>query len=114
MNKSALALMISICHRTKLFDIISALPPSTSNEIASESDLNERYVREWLGALVTAKIIDYDPLPKLYSRSKDKSDLLTRNGSFNFPTSMQFIPVMANVEEQILDCFKNGGGVSYE
>jgi 2-polyprenyl-3-methyl-5-hydroxy-6-metoxy-1,4-benzoquinol methylase len=114
MNKSALALMISIGHRTKLFDIIAELPDSTSNDIASKAGLNERYVREWLGALVTARIIDYDPTPKLYSISKEKADLLTRNGSFNFATSMQFIPVMANVEEQILDCFKNGGGVPYE
>ena len=114
MNKSALALMISVGHRTKLFDVIAELPPSTSETIASKACLNERYVREWLGALVTAKIIDYDPLPKLYSISEEKADLLTRKGSFNFATSMQFIPVMANVEEQILDCFKNGGGVPYE
>lgn len=114
MNKSALALMISVGHRTKLFDVIAELPPSTSKTIASKACLNERYVREWLGALVTAKIIDYDPLPELYSMSEEKADLLTRNGSFNFATSMQFIPVMANVEDQILDCFKNGGGVPYE
>ena len=114
MNKSALALMISVGHRTELFDVIAELPPSTSETIASKACLNERYVREWLGALVTSKIIDYDPLPKLYSISEEKADLLTRNGSFNFATSMQFIPVMANVEEQILDCFKNGGGVPYE
>ena len=114
MNKSALALMISIGHRTKLFDIIADLPPSTSDDIASKAGLNERYVREWLGALVTAKIIEYDSSPKLYSLPKEKADLLTRNGSFNFAISMQFIPVMANVEEQILDCFKNGGGVPYE
>ncbi|MGH1567846.1 MAG: transcriptional regulator, partial [Nitrosopumilus sp.] len=114
MNKSALALMISIGHRTKLFDIISKIPPSTSDDIASKAGLNERYVREWLGALVTARIIDFDPSDKQYSISEEKADLLTRDGSFNFATSMQFIPVMANVEEQILDCFKNGGGVPYE
>lgn len=114
MNKSALALMLSIGHRTHLFDVMAKLSPSSSDDIAVKANLNERYVREWLGALVTAKIIDYDPLSKLYSISEDKSDLLTRDGSFNFATSMQFIPVMANVEEQILDCFKNGGGVPYE
>ena len=67
MNKSALALMISVGHRTKLFDTIAQLPPSTSKEIATNSNLNERYVREWLGALVTSKIIDYDPQTSLYS-----------------------------------------------
>ncbi len=67
MNKAALALMLSVGHRTKLFDAMAKLPPSTSNEIASAANLNERYVREWLGALVTSKIIDYNPISSLYS-----------------------------------------------
>lgn len=114
MNKSALALMLSIGHRTKLFDVIAGLPPSSSTEIASKANLNERYVREWLGAMVTSKIIDYDPSSSVYSISKEKADFLTRDGSFNFATSMQFIPVMAQVEDKIIHCFENGGGVPYE
>lgn len=50
----------------------------------------------------------------LYSLSKEKADFLTRNGSFNFATSMQFIPVMAQVDDKIINCFENGGGVPYE
>ena len=114
MNKSALALMLSVGHRTKLFDTMAKLPPSTSQAIASAARLNERYVREWLGALVTSKIIDYNPQSSLYSISKEKADFLTRDGSFNFATSMQFIPVLAKVEDQIIHCFENGGGVPYE
>ncbi|MFB5614882.1 MAG: class I SAM-dependent methyltransferase [Candidatus Nitrosomaritimum yanchengensis] len=114
MNKSALALMISVGHRTKLFDTMSKLPDSTSADIARNSNLNERYVREWLGALVTAKIIDYDPQSSLYSLSKEKANFLTRNGSFNMATTAQFIPVLAQVEDEIIHCFENGGGVPYE
>ena len=114
MNKSALALMISVGHRTKLFDTMSKLPASTSTDIARNSNLNERYVREWLGALVTAKIIDYDPQTSLYSLSKEKANFLTRNGSFNMATTAQFIPVLAQVEDEIIHCFENGGGVPYE
>ena len=114
MNKSALALMISVGHRTKLFDTMSQLPASTSADIATNSNLNERYVREWLGALVTAKIIDYDPQTSLYSLSKEKANFLTRNGSFNMATTAQFIPVLAQVEDEIIHCFENGGGVPYE
>lgn len=114
MNKSSLALMLSIGHRSNLFDVMAQLPPSTSHDIASNAHLNERYVREWLGALVTARIIDYDPNSELYSLSEEKADFLTRNGSFNFAASMQFIPVLANVEDLILECFENGGGVPYE
>ena len=46
LNKGTLAIMLSIGHRTKLFDIISSLGnPSTSEEIALQAKLNERYVR---------------------------------------------------------------------
>ncbi len=114
MNNSALALMISVGHRTKLFDIMAELPASSSDEIAKNASLNERYVREWLGAMVTSDIVDYDPANQLYTLPAEKADLLTRNGSFNFAASMQFIPSMGQVEDEIIPCFQNGGGVPYE
>src|SRR5215207_9562240 len=55
LNEGAIALMTSIGHRTGLFDAMAGLPPSTSEEIASAAELNERYVREWLGAMVVAR-----------------------------------------------------------
>ena len=61
LNGGAVSLMISMGHQTHLFDIMSKLPPSTSEEIATAAKLNERYVREWLGAMVTANIVEYDP-----------------------------------------------------
>ena len=114
MNKSALALMISIGHRTKLFDVMASVSAATSDEIASKAGLNERYVREWLGALVTAKIVEYQPQEKVYSISQEKANFLTRDGSSNMATSMQFIPVLAQVEDDIISCFEKGGGVPYE
>jgi len=46
LNHGALNLMISIGYRTRLFDAMSELEPSSSEEIASAAKLNERYVRE--------------------------------------------------------------------
>jgi len=114
LNKSALGLMISIGHRTRLFDVMAGISAATSDEIASKANLNERYVREWLGALVTARIVEYEPKEKAYSLSKEKADFLTRTGKFNMATTVQFIPVMAQVEDEIIHCFENGGGVPYE
>ncbi len=61
LNDGALALMTSIGHRTGLFDAMAGLPPSTSGEIAAAAGLDERYVREWLGAVVTGGIVEHDP-----------------------------------------------------
>lgn len=114
MNEASLALMLSVGHRAGLFESISKLPPSTSTQIAAASGLNERYVREWLGAMVTSKIIDYEPGAKTYSLPKEKAEFLTKSGTYNFASSMQFIPVLAYVEDHIVRCFENGGGVPYE
>ena len=113
-NKGALSLMLSIGHRAKLFDLMSTLPPSSIKEIAEKSKLNERYVKEWLGAMVTGKIIDYDSENDTFTLAKEKAQYLTREDSiYNFAASMQWIPVLAQVEDEILECFSKGGGVPY-
>jgi len=114
MNKAAIALMLSVGHRTKLFDSMYDCTSMTSQQLADKSNLNERYVREWLGAMVTGKIVDYDPPKKTYSLSEDKAKLLSRGGSYNFASSMQWIPALAFVEDEIVKCFEKGGGVPYE
>lgn len=115
MNKAAISLMLSVGHRTKLFDVMNDGTQMTSKQLAEKSNLNERYVREWLGSMVTGKIIDYNANTKTYSISKEKSKLLRRNsGSYNFASSMQWIPALAHVEDEIIKCFENGGGVPYK
>ncbi|MBA4461792.1 MAG: class I SAM-dependent methyltransferase [Nitrosopumilaceae archaeon] len=114
MNKAATALMLSVGHRTKLFDSMYDCTSMTSQQLAEKSNLNERYVREWLGAMVTGKIVDYEPSNKTYSLSEEKAKLLSRDGSYNFASSMQWIPALAYVEDEIVKCFEKGGGVPYE
>ncbi len=115
LNHGAINLMISIGHRTGLFDVMKDLQPSTSEEIASAANLNERYVREWLGAMVTGEIVDYDLENKTYSLPKEHALWLTRTAvPNNIAVTTQWISVLGSVEDKIVDCFKNGGGVPYE
>ncbi|MGB8699720.1 MAG: class I SAM-dependent methyltransferase [Thermosynechococcaceae cyanobacterium] len=114
LNMGATCLMISIGHRTELFDTLSELPPSSSSQIADAAGLNERYVREWLNAMVVGRIVDYDPIAKTYTLSAEHAAFLTRAaGSDNIALVMQYIPILGSVEEQIVDCFYKGGGVPY-
>ena len=111
MNKGSLSLMLSIGHRVGLFDTMVSLPPSTSKQIAIASNLNERYIREWLAAMVVGKIVNYDPSQDLYFLSTEKADLLTRNTkTYNFAASMQWIPILGQVENEIVNCFKERVG----
>ncbi|KTC73791.1 transcriptional regulator [Legionella birminghamensis] len=115
LNHAALALMISIGHRSKLFDTMSTMEASNSEAIAKSAGLNERYVREWLNAMVTGGIIDYEAEQKLYHLPPEHAAFLTRASSpNNIAVMAQFIPILGNVEDQILDAFMHGGGVPYE
>jgi 2-polyprenyl-3-methyl-5-hydroxy-6-metoxy-1,4-benzoquinol methylase len=115
LNDSALSLMMSIGHQTGLFDAMSGLPPSTSQQIADAARLNERYVREWLGALTTGKIVRYDADADTYMLPVEHAACLTRAaGPENLAVQSQYIPLLASVQPEILKCFRKGGGVPYE
>lgn len=114
LNSGALTLMTSIGHRTELFDTMAELPPATSQEIADAAGLNERYVREWLGAMVTGGFVEYDPIAQTYELPAEHAAFLTRAAaSNNLALFAQFPPMLALVEDQIIDCFYKGGGVPY-
>jgi len=114
LNEGALALMSSLGHRTGLFDVMSDLPPSTSEQIANAAELNERYVREWLGAMVAGRVVDYDPENKTYQLPPEHAAFLIRTAApDNMAVFAQYIPLLGAVEDQIVECFKKGGGVPY-
>ncbi len=114
LNEGAIALMTSIGHRTGLFDAMVGLPPSTSEQIASAADLNERYVREWLGAMVVGRIVEHDPENGTYHLPQEHAAFLTRAASpENIAAFAQYIPLLGSVEDGIVESFKNGGGVPY-
>ncbi|MDF0682402.1 MAG: class I SAM-dependent methyltransferase [Candidatus Nitrosocosmicus sp.] len=114
-NGGSLSLMISIGHKTGLFDTLSELQtPSTSEEIAKKAHLNERYTREWLGAMVVGGIVHYYPDQKRYSLPSEHAAFTTRAaGINNIALFSQYISLMGLVEDKIVDCFRNGGGVPY-
>jgi ubiquinone/menaquinone biosynthesis C-methylase UbiE len=114
LNDGMLDLMVSIGHKTRLFDVMAGMPPATSQEIAKSAKLNERYVREWLGAMVTGRIVEYDPESQKYSLPPHRAAFLTRGaGIENMAIFMQYIALMGNVEDRIIECFRRGGGIPY-
>jgi 2-polyprenyl-3-methyl-5-hydroxy-6-metoxy-1,4-benzoquinol methylase len=115
LNEAALSLMTSIGHRTGLFDTLATLPPATSHDIADKAGLHERYVREWLGAMATSGIVEYDPDASTYALPAEHAAFLTRRAApNNVAVFAQYIPLLGAVEEDILTCFRQGGGVPYE
>jgi hypothetical protein len=114
LNSASIALMTSIGHRTGLFDAMAGLPPSTSDQIANAANLNERYVREWLAAMVVGRVVEHDPEDETYHLPQEHAAFLTRAASpDNIAVTAQFIPLLASVEDGVVESFENGGGVPY-
>ena len=114
LNDASVAQMIVIGHQVGLFDTLAGLAPATSGQIAQASSLNERYVREWLGAMVTGRIMDYEPVDKTYRLPPEHAAAITRAaGPRNLAMMMQMIPMVARVQQGIVDSFRAGGGVPY-
>ncbi|MFC9390606.1 class I SAM-dependent methyltransferase [Streptomyces venezuelae] len=114
LNKSALALLTSAGHQCGLFDTLAALPPSTSAEIAEAAGLNERYVREWLGGMVVGGFLEYAPERRTYVLPPEHAACLTTAaGPDNLAGIMRYLGLMGEVEQQVVRCFREGGGVPY-
>jgi ubiquinone/menaquinone biosynthesis C-methylase UbiE len=114
MNSSLLGFMASIGHQTGLFDKMAELPPSTSQQIADQTGLNERYVREWLGAMVTGGFVEYSAADRTYKLPAEHAASLTRAaGPGNLAAMAQFLSELGNVEQKLIQAFRKGGGVSY-
>jgi len=115
LNGAALMVLTSVGHRTALFDSLSELDGATSHELAAAAGLNERYVREWLGGMATGRIVELDPETGRYSLPPEHAAWLTRAASpDNLAVEAQWIPTLSMVEDDIVECFRNGGGVPYE
>ena len=115
MNGGALSLMMSIGHKTGLFDAMDGAPPATSSEIAERSGLSERYVREWLSAMACGGIIDYNVSEETFQLPAEHAGLLTRrSGPLNLTVPMQQVALLGEVEADIVEAFHSGGGVPYD
>ena len=113
-NSAAITIMISIGHKTRLFDRMAGLPPATSAAIADVAELNERYVREWLAAMVTGRVVEYDPRTKTYWLPAEHAASLTRQAELgNMAVYSQFAAMMGCMQDELLHHFREGGGTHY-
>jgi len=100
--------------RLGLFKAMAGAGPLTSAELARKTSLNERYVREWLRAMVAAEYVDYDTASDRYVMTAEQAFVLANEdspmfvgGGFHFTA-----PSIQNTHK-IMEAFRSGGGISY-
>lgn len=100
--------------RLGLFTAMAGAGPVTSVQLATKTDLNERYVREWAKAMVAAEYIDYEPESERFVMTEEQAFVLANDdspmsvgGGLHFTT-----PSIYNVPK-VMKAFREGGGVCY-
>lgn len=113
-NDGCLGLMTGLGHESGLFDTMAGMAPATSEEIARAAGLNERYVREWLGAMVVGGIVEYASAGARYALPPEHAASLTRAaGPDNLARIAQDLGMLGEVEQRVLEAFRTGNGVPY-
>ena len=111
-NDTSLVLMLSIGRRTGLLDALADGEWRDSAQAAAAAGLQERYVREWLAAMATARICEMDDRGR-YRLPPDRAAVLSGEND-NLSIVAQYFAVLGSVEDDLVDCFRRGGGVPYE
>lgn len=100
--------------RLGLFAALAGAGPLTSVQLATKTNLNERYVREWAKAMVAAEYIDYEPETERFVMTTEQAFVLANDdspmsvgGGLHFTT-----PSIYNVPK-VMKAFREGGGVCY-
>jgi len=119
LNYGALNLAMALGYRNRIFDVLDDLEsPVTADELARLSGLDERYLREWLGVMVTGDIVEISSTPEgktTYFLPPEHAALLTRRaGAANLGVYTQEIPLLTSCAmEPVHKAFRTGEGVPF-
>ena len=105
----------SIGDRLGLFKNLAQQGPATSEELAERAHINERYAREWLGAMASAGYLEYDPATQRFTLPPEHAPVLAQeNGPVFLGGVQQEMVGLAGPVNQLLEAFRSGGGVPME
>jgi SAM-dependent methyltransferase len=107
-----LGAMSYIGDRLGIFKSLSDGASVSSGELAEKTGLDERYLREWLGAMTAAEYLNYDAASKRYSMPAENAMILAREESpFFMGGFIQGIIPNLSVTPKVLEAFRTGKGV---
>lgn len=119
LNHGALNLALAIGYKNRIFDILEELNrPAALSEIASATGLNQRYLQEWLGIMVSGEILELSHAEnglEYYFLPPEHAAVLTRRaGSRNMGVYTQEIPLLTSCAMEAVESgMQTGAGVPF-
>jgi len=109
---AVLTKLIDIGYQVGLFEAAKE-GPATSEDLARRAGLKERYVREWLGSMVTGGIFTFNPDDQTYALPEEHAMLLTGQSYLNNAPTSRMINHFGSHLQRLASCFRDGGGIPY-
>src|SRR4051812_1394192 len=101
--------------RTGLFRAMAGKGPMTVDEVVRASQLQRRYVEEWLRGMASAGYLDYSPAKQTYELPEEMAYFVASDGTDHFVGGMwEMVPPLMRVAPQVAGAFAKGGGVRFE
>ena len=110
---AAVTLMLEVGRRVGLFDAMAQMSAVTSAAIADKTGLSERYIREWLGAMVCGGVVEYAAAEHTYRLPREHATALTGSSTRNLTSMVEMFPLLNRVIPDVAEAFRTGGGVPY-
>lgn len=97
-----------------LYGKLAQIGPASSRELASEMNLDERYVREWLAAQAASGFVDYDSASQTFSMNPEQMLALANEDSPVYVApAFELIAAGYIDEPKITEAFQSGAGVGW-
>ena len=107
-------LLVYVGDKLDLYSALAEISPATSQELADNTGVNERYVREWLSANAAGGYVNYDPVSSRFSMTPEQAVIFAAEGN---PACMQGFfqaVVSAYTDEPIISkAFRENKGVPW-
>ncbi|MGH7863540.1 MAG: methyltransferase domain-containing protein [Candidatus Binataceae bacterium] len=98
--------------RLGIFRALAEAGEVTCAELARRSGLQERYLREWLGAMTAAGYLTYEPSSAKYRMPPEHAMVLANEDSpFFLGGFVQMVMPNLSIVPKLKDAFERGGGV---
>jgi SAM-dependent methyltransferase len=110
---AAVSIMIEVGRRVGLFEAMARMDAATSADVAAKAGLSERYVREWLAAMVCGGIVEYSTGERTYRLPREHAAWLTGSSSRNLTSMTEMFPLLNRVIPDVAEAFRTGRGVPY-
>ena len=105
---------VRIGFRLGLFDALHSGGAATAAELASRTNLAERYVREWAMAQAASGFVDYDPATATFSLSPEQAMVFgIKDSPVYLAGAFDLAAAMIEGEAKVEAAFRDGSGVAW-